>query len=72
MSGPNLTSDIPSSVGTQTYTLVVNESNFSSSVTQVTFTFNLVVTCVVSSIVFNSPPASDALDYLIDTQPKLI
>jgi hypothetical protein len=68
--GSNLTAAIPTSLGTKSFTLVVNSRDFAGLVPQVFFSFDLVVTCIVTGIAFDSPKISDALDYLID-QPKI-
>ena len=42
----------PTDVGSHTFTLTVNSANYAASVAQVTFNFNVVVTCTVTSLSF--------------------
>jgi hypothetical protein len=48
--GPNLTAAIPESLGTSSYTLVVNSKDFAGLVPQVAFVFNLEVSCKVTEM----------------------
>ena len=40
--------------GTNAFTLTVNSSNFSSSVTQKVYSFNVVISCVITNLAFTT------------------
>ena len=57
----------PTDVGTTIFTITVTSSTYPSTVTQSTKTFNVIVTCTVSSVTFSvSPPASATVKIGID------
>ena len=45
---------LPSEIGTNVFTLTVNSLNFAANVTQKTYTFNVIITCTVSSLAITS------------------
>ena len=48
---------LPTDIGTHTYTLIVNEANYSSTVAQQAYTFNVVIICTVTSLTITQKAA---------------
>ena len=45
---------LPTDIGTHTYTLIVNEKDWSSNVAQQTYSFDINIICTVSSLTITS------------------
>ena len=57
----------PGDYGIYPFVLTVDSANFSGTVTQQTFNFNVIVDCIVTTLTFNtSPPASTTVIVGID------
>ena len=78
--GSNATIDVnrsllisPTDLGPHSFVLTVNSLNFSADVAQITYSFDVIVTCVVTSLTFStSVPSTQTIQVGITSQPYTI